>query len=102
MGKPYCKLRVRPELLRLMIEGAADNPNSPCTKGTQAEVGLHAGLAGHQLIGQLCRGERDTCSPTSALGIAGALGVPLEVLFARQMSPLAARSVASRRHKVAS
>lgn len=94
MGKPWCELRVSPELLRLMIKEAGGNPASPCDRGTYQEVARVAGLRGHQLVGHLATGRRKSCSPTSALGIAGALGVPLEVLFVRRSSPLAGRSVA--------
>lgn len=92
MGKPWCELRVSPELLRLMIREAGTNPASPCESGTYMEVARIAGLRGHQLVGHLATGRRKSCSPTSALGIAGALGVPLEVLFVRKSSPLAVRT----------
>jgi hypothetical protein len=97
MGKPWCELRVSPELLRLMIKEAGNNPASPCDRGTYEDVARIAGLRGHQLVGHLAAGRRKTCSPTSALGIAGALGVPLEVLFMRRSSPLAVRNVPSER-----
>lgn len=66
-------MRVKnPALLRALVEQVGLS---------QRELGMAAGLQGHRHVGRMLAGEKRTCSPQTAVGLAKALGVEVGFLF---------------------
>lgn len=77
------RLRDRRKLARLMV----------IQEVTQRELAAAAGWSSHSYLGRLLRGEANTVTPTAAIRISEFLGVPLDELFAAQMSTPTGRAV---------